>query len=51
MRSGGIYASGTKTETTEASVDYSLYYTYEDVEKVVSYLTDAKVNRGVIPPD
>mgnify|MGYP000375009550 CR=1 FL=1 len=30
------------TETTEASVDYSLYYTYEDVEKVVSYLADTK---------
>ena len=29
-------------ETTEASVDYSLYYTYEDVEKVVSYLADTK---------
>ena len=30
------------TETTEASVDYSLYYTYEDVEKVVSSLADTK---------
>lgn len=30
------------TETTEASVDYSLYYTYADVEKVVSYLADTK---------
>ena len=31
------------TEITEATVDYSVYYTYGDVEKVVSYLADTKV--------
>lgn len=30
------------TEITEAAVDYSVYYTYGDVEKVVSYLADTK---------
>lgn len=30
------------TETTEVPVDYSLYYTYADVEKVVGYLADTK---------
>lgn len=30
------------TETTEAVIDYSVYYTYGDVEKVVSYLADTK---------
>lgn len=30
------------TEITEATVDYSVYYTYGDVEKVVSYLADTK---------
>lgn len=28
------------TETTEVQIDYSLYYTYSDVENVVSYLAD-----------
>ena len=37
------------TETTEVPVDYSLYYTYADVEKVVGYLADTKAESARTP--
>ena len=30
------------TETTEETIDYSLYYSYSDVEKIVGYLADTE---------